>query len=408
MLEQLEACKGSHARIGVLEKQRDGLKKQAETLEGERDEAKTALGSKEQELAACSAASAEAEKRAKEATELAEGLKKELEDLKKLPAGKGDSAKLADAIELAHAWKATADRNKDEGEAAKKEAADLKATLETAKKQVTDLKARIAALETPKDAADPDRGLKHVAPDKTPDATAPDAKADQAMLSELEIKNKKLQEMLEDTRRILVEKEKEKEVSEGAIRQVLTDLVDLLGRTFECSSFTVEMRNGGRILKGTVAEDKHRDEARKMVLDSPLARLLGRPEIDVTAAGGRVCFVKTREPGWLMARSREKADQGATLFLRLSLDANVIQMLPRAADHGECERLGAVIKSLEPLEPRPSEPAVWVRGSNDAVTQCYASPEGWKLRYRVPDRDGKWPAWILLPDSQPGGGSARP
>jgi hypothetical protein len=127
-------------------------------------------------------------------------------------------------------------------------------------------------------------------------------------------------------------------------------------------------------------------------------------EIDVTASGGRVCLVKTREPGWLMARSREKADEGFTLFLRLSLDSSLIQMLPRASDHSECERLGAVIKALEPLEPRPSELAVWVRGGNDAVTQCYASPEGWKLRYRVPERDGKWLAWILVPE----GSSVRP
>jgi hypothetical protein len=240
---------------------------------------------------------------------------------------------------------------------------------------------------------------------KTP---AADAKGDESGLSELEQKNKRLQEMLADTQRVLVERQKEMDVSDGAIRQVLADLVDLLGKTFECASFSVEMKNGARVLKGTVGEGRHRDEAWKMVLDSPLARLVHSSEIEVTAAGGRVCFIKTREPGWLMARSRDKADQGATLFLRLALDPAVIQMLPRASDHPECETLGAVVKALEPLEPRPSELAVWVRGSNGAVTQCYAAPDGWKLRYRVPDRDGKWPAWILLREGDRGSGGVRP
>jgi F0F1-type ATP synthase membrane subunit b/b' len=390
--QDLKACGGKAARIKELEGEVDKLKgKGQETAD---------LQSR---LDTCSAAGTDADKRVKEATDLVESLKKEVEDLKKLAAGTGDSEKLLEAIKLANAWKERADSIKDEGEAAKKEAADLKVETETAKKEMADLKAKIATLEASSQ-DDKDRGLKVL--DQTPDTKTPglkDPKLDEAGLN-LEQKNKRLQEILDDTRRVLVEKEKEKEVSEGAIRQVLADLVDLLGKTFECSSFTVEMKSGARVLKGTVSEAKHRDDAWKMVLDSPLARLVHSSEIDVTASGARVCFVRTRDPGWLLAQSREKTELGATLFLRLALDPSVVQMLPRAADHSECERLGAVIMSLGPPEPRPSELAVWVRAGNGAVTQCYASPDGWKLRYRVPDRDGKWPAWVLLPTSQPGGG----
>ena len=391
-LQDLKACEVKTARIKKLDDEVGELKgKGQESAE---------LQSR---LDTCSAASAEAEKRAKEATDLAEGLKKDFEELKRITAvAGGEPEKLLEAVRLANAWKAEADRIKGESAAARKEAADLKVETDAANKEVSELKVKVATLEALKD--DPNRGVTRI--DQTPDTkpSETDTKADSTTLGALELKNKKLQEILDDTRRVLKEKEKEKEVSEGAIRQVLTDLVDLLGKTFECASFSVEMRSGARVLKGTVAESRHRDDAWKMVLDSPLARLVHSSEIDVTAAGSHVCFVKTREPGWLMARSRDKADQSAALFLRFSLDANVIPLLPRAGDHSECEKLGAVIKSLEPLEPRPSELAVWVRGSNDAVTQCYASPDGWKLRYRVPDRDGKWPAWVLVPETQTGGG----
>jgi hypothetical protein len=348
---------------------------------------------KGKELAACADAREEAERRAKEATDRVDSLQKELEVLKQAAAAAGDPQKYLEAVERAMQWKEVAERVKDEADAAKKE--------------VTDLKTKVASLEA-KVADDPNRGMKNV--DKTPETKTPpsDTKVDDVALSDLEQKNKKLQEILDDTRRVLVEKQKEMEVSDGAIHQVLTDLVDLLGKTFECASFSVEMKNGVRVLKGTVGEGRHRDEAWKMVLDSPLARLVHSSEIDVTAAGGRVCFVKTREPGWLMAKSRDKADQGATLFLRFALDPSVIQMLPQASDNAECETLGGVVKALEPLEPRPSELAVWVRGGNGAVTQCYAAPDGWKLRYRVPDRDGKWQAWILLREGNTGGGGVRP
>jgi hypothetical protein len=350
---------------------------------------------KGKELAACSDARAEADKRAKEATDRVDSLQKELEVLKQAAAAAaGDPQKYLEAVERAMQWKEVAERVKEEADAAKKEA-------DAAKKEVTDLKSKVASLEA-QAGNDPNRGMKNV--DKETKTSAGDTKVDETALSDLEQKNKKLRDILDDTRRVLVEKQKEMEVSDGAIRQVLTDLVDRLGKTFECASFSVEMKNGARVLKGTVGEGKHRDEAWKMVLDSPLARLVHSSEIDVTAAGGGVCFVKTREPGWLMARSRDKADQGATLFLRFALDPSVIQMLPRASDHAECAKLGAVVKALEPLEPRPSELAVWVRGSNGAVTQCYAAPDGWKLRYRVPDRDGKWPAWILLREGDTGGG----
>jgi hypothetical protein len=399
-LKDLKACEVKTARIKELD---DELGK----LKGKGQEP----AELQSRLDACSAAGAEAEKRAKKATDLAEGLKKDFEELKRITAvAGGEPEKLMEAVRLANAWKAEADRIKGASEAARKEAADLKREADAAKKEVSELKVKVATLEALKD--DPNRGLTRIdqTPDTKPsetDTKPPEGKTDPTTLSELELKNRKLQEILDDTRRALKEKEKTTEVSEGAIRQVLTDLVDLLGKTFECASFSVEMRNGARVLKGTVAEGRHRDDAWKMVLDSPLARLVHSSEIDVAAAGRNVCFVKTREPGWLMARSRDKADQGTVLFLRFSLDANVIALLPRAGNHGECEKLGAVIKALEPLEPRPSELAVWVRGNDDAVTQCYASPDGWKLRYRVPDRDGKWPAWILLSETQAGGG-ARP
>jgi hypothetical protein len=411
-LLDMKACEVKTARIKELDEELVSLKgkgKDAAELQSRLD--------------TCATASAETEKRAKEATELADALKKELEQLKAVIAGT-DAEKLKQALDRAIQWKTWAERKeaesetarkdaeaaKKDAEVAKKEADEIKVEAEAAKKEATELKMKVATLELLKD--DPNRGVKRI--DQTPDDTKAsdtatktpegETKADASTLSELELKNKKLQEILEDTRRVLVEEKKEKEVSEGAIRQVLADLVDHLGKTFECASFSVEMRNGARVLKGSVAESRHRDEAWKLVLDSPLARLVHSSEIDVTASGGRVCLVKTREPGWLMARSREKADEGFTLFLRLSLDSSLIQMLPRASDHSECERLGAVIKALEPLEPRPSELAVWVRGGNDAVTQCYASPEGWKLRYRVPERDGKWLAWILVPE----GSSVRP
>ena len=150
-------------------------------------------------------------------------------------------------------------------------------------------------------------------------------------------------------------------MSEGAIRQVLTDLVDVLGKTFECGSFTVEMRNGARVLKGTVAEGRHRDDAWKMVLDSPLARLVHSSEIDVTAAGGHVCFVKTRASGWLMARERDKAGPGLGAVPAFSIDANVVPMLPRASERRRVRDAGCRVKGLEPIEPRPSEPALCAR-----------------------------------------------
>jgi uncharacterized coiled-coil DUF342 family protein len=393
-LQDLKACEVKSTRIKELTDQVASLKGKGQ--EGAELQSR---------LDTCSAAGAEAEKRAKEAANLAEGLRKELEELKRVTAiAGGDPAKLMEAVSLANAWKAEADRIKDEGEAARKEAAELKAEADAAKKAASEIKAeadaakkamselnaKVAALEK-----DPVRGVTRL--DQTLDKP-------ETEMTDLELKNKRLQEILDDTRKVLEEKEKEKELSEGAIRLMLTDLVDLLGRTFECASFNVEMRHGAGVLKGTVGESRHRDDAWKMVRDSPLARLVRSSEIDVTASGSRVCFDRTREPGWLVGRGRDKADPGATLFLRLTLDASVIPLLPRAGDHSECERLGDVIKSLEPLDPQPSEPAVWVRGSNDAVTQCYASPDGWKLRSHVSDRDGKLQAWILVPESQLGGG----
>jgi hypothetical protein len=356
-LQDLKACEVKSTRIKELTDQVASLKGKGQ--EGAELQSR---------LDTCSAAGAEAEKRAKEAANLAEGLRKELEELKRVTAiAGGDPAKLMEAVSLANAWKA-----------------------EAAKKAMSELNAKVAALEK-----DPVRGVTRL--DQTLDKP-------ETEMTDLELKNKRLQEILDDTRKVLEEKEKEKELSEGAIRLMLTDLVDLLGRTFECASFNVEMRHGAGVLKGTVGESRHRDDAWKMVRDSPLARLVRSSEIDVTASGSRVCFARTREPGWLVGRGRDKADPGATLFLRLTLDASVIPLLPRAGDHSECERLGDVIKSLEPLDPQPSEPAVWVRGSNDAVTQCYASPDGWKLRSHVSDRDGKLQAWILVPESQLGGG----
>jgi hypothetical protein len=414
-LDQLEECKGSTNKI-------DTLQKQVKTLEGARD-------GKEKELSSCVVATIDAEKLAKEATDQAESLKKEVETLKKaveeerkLAAGKGDSERLAEAVRLANAWKHEADRIKEEGDAARKEAAALKAEAEAAKKEVTVLKAEVASvkkeLETrsasadPHDPSDKDRGLKTYAPKATAaeDKSKAAAAEKGAPSGELDDKSKQLQAMLEDTRRVLVETEKEKAASDGVIRQVLSDLVDSLGRTFECASFSVESRGGGtRVLKGTVAESRHRDEAWKQVLDSPLAKLVNSSEIDVTASGAQVCFVKTRASGWLMARERgSKGGQASATFLRRFLDPSVIPLLPPASGDSDCETLGAVIKSLEPLDNRPiGTDAVFVRARDDRVAQCYDSGSGWRLR-QVGASDAKAAAWLLVPESRPDSGTGRP
>ena len=125
--------------------------------------------------------------------------------------------------------------------------------------------------------------------------------------------------------------------------------------------------------------------------------------VALTAAVKGVCFVKTRAPGWLMARSGDKADQDSTLFLRPFIDAGVIPRLPQVRGSRECGPLRDVLKSLQPLDPRPSVDAVFVR-SGEAVGQCYDSGEGdWKLR-PVSKSDRKHQAWILVPETQPAGG----
>jgi hypothetical protein len=415
-LDQLEECKGSTSTIGTLQKQ-------VKALEGERD-------GKEKELSSCAVATIDAERLAKEATDQAETLKKEIEALKKaveeerkLAAGKGDSERLAEAVRLANAWKHEADRIKEEGDAARKEAAALKAETEAAKKEVIALKAEVASakkgLETRIASADPndpdakDRGLKTYAPKATAaadKAVKETAAGKDAPSGEIEDKNKQLQAVLEHTRRVLAETEKEKVASDGVIRQVLGDLVDSLGRTFECSSFSIETRGGGtRVLKGAVAESRHRDEAWRKVLDSPLAKLVNSSEIDVTASGGQVCFVKTRASGWLMARERgSKGGQASATFLRRFLDPSVIPLLPPASGDSDCETLGAVIKSLEPLDNRPiGADAVFVRARDDRVAQCYDSGSGWRLR-PIGASDAKAAAWLLVPGSRPDGGTGRP
>lgn len=128
--------------------------------------------------------------------------------------------------------------------------------------------------------------------------------------------------------------------------------------------------------------------------------------VALTAAVTGVCFVRTRAPGWLMARSADKADQGSTLFLRPFIDGGIIRQLPQVRGSRECGSLRDVLKSLQPLDPRPSVDAVFVR-SGDVVGQCYDSGEGdWKLR-PVSKSDRKQQAWILVPETQPAGG-ARP
>jgi hypothetical protein len=128
--------------------------------------------------------------------------------------------------------------------------------------------------------------------------------------------------------------------------------------------------------------------------------------VALTAAINGVCFVKTRTPGWLMARSArsgDEADQGSTLFLRAFIDARIIPRLPQVRGSRECGLLRDVLKSQQPLDPRPSVDAVFVR-SGEVVGQCYDSGEGdWKLR-PVPKGDRKHQAWILVPETKPAGG----
>jgi hypothetical protein len=120
-----------------------------------------------------------------------------------------------------------------------------------------------------------------------------------------------------------------------------------------------------------------------------------------------VCFVRTSAPGWLMARSGDRADDGATLFLRPFIDPGLIPRLPQAGASGECGPLRAALKALQPLDPRPSVDAVFVR-SGEAVAQCYDSGEGdWKLR-PVSKGDRKHQAWILIPETPGEGSGVRP
>jgi hypothetical protein len=414
-LDQLEACRGSSSKLAALEQR-------ITTMEGEREAAKAALGSKEQALSVCTNARAEAEKLVKEKGEEAASFKtkignlekkigaleKDIEEERKLAAGTGDSEKLTQAVRLANDWKNEADRIKEEAETAGKEAAALKAEAEAARQEIASLKTRLASLETKDPNDQKPRGLATY--DTSPSPKPPELKpGDGALSGDLEDKARKLQEMLDDTRRVLVEKEKEKEASDSAIRQVLTDLVDYLGKTFECGSFSVETRSGIRVLKGTVAEGRHRDDAWKMVLDSPLARLVHSSEIDVTASGSQVCFVKTRASGWLMARERgSKGGQASATFLRRFLDPSVIPLLPQAGGDSDCATLGTVIKSLEPLDHRPvGADAVFVRAGDGKVAQCYDSGSGWRLRPVRPG-DGKAPAWLLVPEGRSDAGTGRP
>jgi hypothetical protein len=125
--------------------------------------------------------------------------------------------------------------------------------------------------------------------------------------------------------------------------------------------------------------------------------------VALAAAVKGVCFVRTGAPGWLMARSGDKADRGSTLFLRAFIDAGVVPRLPQVTAGSDCGPLRDVLKSLQPLDPRPSVDAVFVR-SGDAVGQCYDAGEGdWKVR-PVSKSDRKQQAWILVPDTQADGG----
>src|SRR5688572_26542178 len=111
-LDQLEACRGSSSKLAALEQR-------ITTMEGEREAAKAALGSKEQALSVCTNARAEAEKLVKEKGEEAASFKtkigdlekkigaleKDIEEERKLAAGTGDSEKLTQAVRLANDWK---------------------------------------------------------------------------------------------------------------------------------------------------------------------------------------------------------------------------------------------------------------------------------------------------------------
>jgi hypothetical protein len=118
------------------------------------------------------------------------------------------------------------------------------------------------------------------------------------------------------------------------------------------------------------------------------------------AVGDNLCLVRTPAPGWLMARSRDKADQGSALFLRPLIDPGIIPRLPSVAGNAECGPLRDVLKALEPLDPRPSVDAVFVR-SGDLVAQCYDNGDGgWRVR-PVAKGDRKLEAWILIPEAPP-------
>jgi hypothetical protein len=153
--------------------------------------------------------------------------------------------------------------------------------------------------------------------------------------------------------------------------------------------------------KPAVTEDKKQPEVASRATGE------GSGCVALTVAVKGVCFVKTSVPGWLMARSGDRADDGATLFLRPFIDPGLIPRLPQAGASGACGPLREALKALQPLDPRPSVDAVFVR-SGEAVAQCYDSGEGgWKLR-PVSKSDRKHQAWILIPETPGEGGGVRP
>jgi hypothetical protein len=292
--------------------------------------------------------------------------------------------KLAEANERIEELSKTADRLRAELAAAVGRTAERDAILAAARKELDDTRHKLAEAESTVSALRDEVGAakRRLADASTTIAgLGSELKATQARGAEVQA------------------------IAEGYERQIvsaLNGLVEKLHEKLECGAFSIEMRDGAGVLKGTVVEAQHRDEAREMLGASLLKPLVKRVEIDLGRGVGSVCFERTRAPGWTMARDRKQGELYPTLFLITKIESSpaLSALLPPASD---CRELGAVLESLEPLDPRPFErDAVWVQGKGGLPALCDRGDNGqWRVR-EVLSGNTTREGWILLPE-RPGG-----